>query len=159
MSITRTVFVLTFAVAAVSASAQKGGVDVNAVPNYGEVRLVSGFTPDPHVVSLVSGGNLNALNAGNGCRGFVTASPDVRLTYQAGSLPLIVSVASSSDTTLVVNAPDGTFHCDDDGGVNGLNPSIRFNRPLSGRYEIWVGSYRAGSNASARLHISEVRSQ
>ena len=75
------------------------------------------------------------------------------------SLPLIISVASSADTTLVVNAPDGSFYCDDDGGVNGSNPSVRFNNPQSGRYEIWVGTYRSGSPQAARLHISEVSSQ
>ena len=59
----------------------------------------------------------------------------------------------------MVNAPDGSWYCDDDGGVNGMNPSIRFNRPASGRYEIWVGTYGSATTQPAQLHISEVGSQ
>jgi hypothetical protein len=131
----------------------------NADPNYGTVTLSSGFTPDPRVVSVQAGGTIAASTIRSGCAGFITSAPDVRLRYEAGSLPLIISVAAGSDTTLVVNAPDGRFYCDDDGGVNGLNPSIRFNAPQSGRYEIWVGTYRSGQVQPSRLHISEVSSQ
>ena len=51
----------------------------------------------------------------------------MRLNYRAGSYPLIISVASRSDTTLVVNGPDGSWYCDDDGGNYGLNsgPALR----------------------------------
>jgi len=83
----------------------------------------------------------------------------VRLNYNAGSYPLIISVRSNADTTLVVNGPDGSWYCDDDGGNQGLNPSIRFNGPSSGRYEIWVGTYGNSSLQPAELHISEVYSQ
>lgn len=143
------------AAATLPASAQNTDVE----PNYGNFALESGFTPDPRVVSLRAGGSLAASRIRSDCRGFITDAPDVRLEYDAGSLPLIISVAAASDTTLVVNAPDGTWHCDDDGGVNGLNPSLRFNDPRGGRYEIWVGTYRAGVSQPARLHISELRSQ
>jgi hypothetical protein len=140
---------------AVPASAQ----NPNANPNYGTVTLRTGFTPDPRVVPLRAGGDIDASNAGSGCTGYVTSAPDVRLVYSAGSLPLIISVAAGSDTTLVVNGPDGRFYCDDDGGLGSLNPSIRFNNPRSGRYEIWVGTYRSGATEPARLHISELTSQ
>lgn len=143
-------------VAALPAAAQ----NFNARPNFGEVTLRTGFTPDPRVIPVVSGGSLPASNAAGGCRGFISNAPDVRLQFQAGSnLPLIISADSNEDTTLVINGPDGRWYCDDDGGVNGLNPSVRLNNPRSGRYEIWVGSYRSGVNARARLHISEIRSQ
>ncbi|MEA3029876.1 MAG: hypothetical protein QOJ53_2359 [Sphingomonadales bacterium] len=143
------------AAAAVPSSAQ----NTNADPNYGTVTLRTGFTPDPRVVSLRAGGDIDASNAGSGCSGFITNAPDVRLVYSGGSLPLIISVAASSDTTLVVNGPDGRFYCDDDGGVGGLNPSVRFSNPQSGRYEIWVGTYRSGATQAARLHLSELGSQ
>lgn len=133
--------------------------DANLQPNYGTVTLNTGFTPDPRVVPLQAGGDISAQRAGSNCSGFITSAPDVRLVYTAGSLPLIISVASGADTTLVVNAPDGTFLCDDDGGVNGANPSIRISNPQSGRYEIWVGTYRSGQPQAARLNISEVSSQ
>ena len=141
--------------AAVPASAQ----DFNATPNYGTVNLRTGFMPDPNVISVQSGGSLDAARISSGCAGFITSAPDVRLVYEAGSLPLILSVASRSDTTIVVNGPDGRWYCDDDGGVNGLNPAVRFAHPASGRYEIWVGTYGHAALQDARLHISEVSSQ
>jgi len=143
-------------VAVLPASAQ----NVNGRPNYGTVNLRTGFTPDPRVVALRSGGEINAESISPSCRGFISNAPDVRLNFTGGSsLPLILSVASRADTTLVVNAPDGRWYCDDDSGVNGLNPMVRFNRPLTGRYEIWVGTYGNSSLQPAQLHISELRSQ
>lgn len=133
--------------------------NTSAAPISGTVTLNSGFTPDPRVVSLRAGGTLSAGSVGDNCTGFITSAPDVRLVYSAGSLPLIISVASGSDTTLVINAPDGNWYCDDDGGVNGTNPALRFDNPTSGRYEIWVGTYRSGASQPARLNISEVSSQ
>ena len=143
------------AILAIPAAAQ----NINGRPNFGTVNLRSGFIPDPRIVPVVSGGNIAASRIRGDCRGFISASPDVRVVYANGRLPLIISVDSSADTTLVVNGPDGRYRCDDDGGVNGLNPSIRYDRPQAGRYEIWVGSYRSGENSRARVHISEVRSQ
>ena len=141
-------------VAATGALAQ----DTSLRANYGEVTLEAGFTPDPRVISLRAGGDISAQGAGSGCRGFITDAPDVRLFYEAGDYPLIISVDAGADTTLVVNGPDGSFYCDDDSG-EGTNPSVRLNDPRSGRYEIWVGTYRSGYSQPARLHISEVGSQ
>ncbi len=145
----------TMAVAA-PASAQPS---TSADPNFGTINLNAGFNNDPRVIRVVSGGATPASSVGSNCAGYVSRAPDVRLNYRSGSLPLIISADSSDDTTLIVNGPDGRWYCDDDGGVNGLNPSIRFNSPQSGRYEIWIGSYRQGQNSEARLHISEVSSQ
>jgi hypothetical protein len=133
--------------------------NINGVPNYGTVTLRSGFMPDPHVTSLRSGGNVDASSLSSDCRGFISATPDVRLVYSSGSLPLIISADARADTTLVVNAPDGSWYCDDDSGSRGLNPSLRFNNPSSGRYEIWVGTYGNSSFEPAQLHISEVESR
>lgn len=132
----------------------------SADPNYGTLTLSAGFNNDPRVVRVTSGGEIDASTIRSGCAGWVSRASDVRVVYSnAGSLPLIISANSSDDTTLVVNGPDGTWYCDDDGGVNGLNPSIRFNNPRNGRYEIWVGSYREGQNSAAQLHVSEISSQ
>jgi len=156
MSIKRTAAALAAcALAALPAAAQ----DFNAQPTYGTINLNAGFTPDPQVISLQSGGQINAERLSSSCRGFIANAPDVRLNYSAGSLPLILSVNANADTTLVVNAPDGSWYCDDDGGERGLNPSLRWNRPMSGRYEIWVGTYGNASLQPADLHVSELYSQ
>lgn len=155
MSIIRTLgFSVSLAVAALPAAAQ----DFNADPNYGEFSLAAGFTPDPQVIEVRSGGSLDAQTLSASCRGFISNAPDVRLHYDAGSFPLIISAASNADTTLVVNGPDGSWYCDDDSG-DGVNPMVRLNSPQSGRYEIWVGTYANASLQPAELHISEIGGQ
>lgn len=133
--------------------------DYRLNPIYGTVSLRGGFTPDPYVINLQSGGQNNAAyTIGGSCVGYVATAPDVRLHFQPGSLPLIISVNSGADTTLVINGPDGRWYCNDDGG-QGLNPSIRWNNPMPGQYDIWVGTYASSGNANAQLHISELYSQ
>jgi hypothetical protein len=158
MSFTRRCAVAAALALAVVAPAAAQNFDAD--PNYGTVELHTGFTPDPHVVAVRSGGEINAQTVSGSCQGFISDAPDVRLVFEAGSsLPLIISVAAAADTTLVVNAPDGRWYCDDDSGTTGLNPMVRFNNPQSGRYEIWVGTYGNASLQPAQLNISELYSQ
>jgi hypothetical protein len=133
--------------------------DTGAPATYREIELDAGFAGDPRVIPVQAGGTIDASRLGAPCTGFIARAPDVRLTYDAGSLPLIISVAAGSDTTLVVNAPDGRWYCDDDSGDAPLNPMVRFNAPASGRYEIWVGTFSNTATQPARLHISELTSQ
>lgn len=135
-----------------------GAVDPFEAANYGTVTLSAGFTPDPRRISMRAGGTIDAQNIASHCRGFVTRAPDVELSYSAGSLPLILSVESSSDTTLVVNGPDGRWYCDDDGGNGSLNPALHITNPMSGTYDVWVGTYSSGTSQPARLDISELYS-
>jgi hypothetical protein len=119
--------------------------------NYGEISLSAGFTPDPYAVNVQAGGSINAPS---GCSGSISEAPDFEVTYTAGSLPLIFRTQSNSDTTLIINGPDGRWYCDDDGGDN-LNAYIRFDKPSSGTYDIWVGTY-GGGITPATLYISEL---
>ena len=147
---------LWFGAALVAAAAPAPALtqDYNATPNYGVVTLRGGFPPDPHRVSLQSGGNVDAsARIDRRCLGFISNAPDLRVNYTAGSGPLVISVSASADTTLVVNAPDGRWHCNDDGPQTGTNPLLRFDRPASGRYEIWVGTYGSTALNPARLEI------
>lgn len=154
------ILVASAAIAAAFAGAASAQ-DYSLNPTYGTANLTTGFSPDPYAVNVQSGGSIDTSSSiGGSCRGFVAAAPDVRLNYSAGnSLPLIISAASSSDTTLVVNAPDGRWYCDDDSGQSGMNPMVRFNSPASGQYDIWVGTYGSASLAPAQLQISELYSQ
>lgn len=128
----------------------------SAQPTYGEVSLSAGFTPDPYTIDLAAGGRIDAAaELGQECPGFIADAPDFDLYYNAGSLPLIISIQADADTTLVVNAPDGRWFCDDDGGA-GVNPRLRFATPMSGLYDIWVGTYAPGRTEPARLRISEL---
>ena len=134
-------------------------IDWSLPANFGSVSLSGGFTPDPYRVDIISGGSHRASEVRSGCAGWVSAAPDFELSFTAGSLPLILSANSSSDTTILVNDPNGNWHCNDDGGNAGLNPALTFNNPASGTYDIWIGSYRQGENAQASLSISELFSE
>lgn len=136
--------------------------DFSLEPAYGAIDLVSGFTPDPHEVAISAGGSIDAsvLNQ-PGCVGSIARAPDFRVNWTSGSsgLPLIFSVASDADTTLVVNDAEGNWVCDDDGGNEGLNPSITFANPASGQYDIWVGTFSSGDLQPSTLNVSEVSSR
>ncbi|MCL4716192.1 MAG: peptidase S1 [Hyphomonadaceae bacterium] len=154
------IFAAGAAVAALATAGVAAAQNWSLNPAYGTVNLTAGFTPDPYVVNVASGGRNDASRTvSSSCRGFIAEAPDVRLNYRAGSYPLIISVASQSDTTLVVNGPDGSWYCDDDGGNYGLNPALRFGSPISGQYDIWIGTYGNASNQAAQLYISELDSQ
>lgn len=135
------------------ATAGSGYLDPTAAPSYGQVTLNAGFTPDPYLVDVVAGGDLDASSLGSGCAGGIASSPDFRVTYRAGSYPLSFAAISGADTTLVINGPDGQYHCDDDSGGDG-DPFITFSNPQSGVYDIWVGVYDGGT-ADAVLYVSE----
>jgi hypothetical protein len=148
------------------AGGQGGALDWSAEPTYGSTALRGGFTPDPYVVELAIGGSVDVSaalsgesigNAGDGrCRGHAASAPDYRLNFTPGSLPLIIRAISDADNTLVVNAPDGSWYCDDDSG-SGVNAEIRFDSPRSGQYDIWVGAYSSSrSYEDGRLEISEL---
>jgi hypothetical protein len=136
---------------------QGSGLDYSLPANFGSRSLRTGFTPDPVNIQLSAGGDLDASDYLDGCWGYVTAAPDYELTYTAGStFDLYLSATSTRDTVMIVNAPDGSWHCNDDGG-EGLNPAIMFENPQSGTYDIWVGTYSSSAGTPpAVLHISEL---
>ncbi|WP_417468775.1 peptidase S1 [Maricaulis sp.] len=125
---------------------------------FGSVNLRAGFTPDPFRVAITSGGAISASSISSGCRGWVANTMDYQVHYAAGSFNLSFSATSSSDTTLLIQAPNGSLYCDDDSG-NGLNPIVTIGNPVSGTYSVWVGSYQNGEYARATLSISELGRQ
>jgi hypothetical protein len=127
-----------------------------AQPIFGTANLRAGFTPDPWRQDLQAGGGDNASDSvGGQCRGYINnAAPDVDLNYTAGSLPLYFRVASNADTTLLVLDPNGNWHCNDDS--IGLDPVVHIQRPASGNYNIWVGTFSSGALQQAQLRISEL---
>lgn len=131
--------------------------DYNATPNYGEVRLTAGFTPDPYLQVIRAGGSYAASNLSSECRGYVTQAPDVRLYWDGkGSLPIKISAIANADTTIIVNGPGGEWYCDDDSGDDN-NPSVQLSA-VPGRYEIWIGTYSATEFKQTVLSISELHS-
>jgi hypothetical protein len=140
---------------AAPAAAQTFSADASGV--FGQINLQSGFTPDPHL-TLPAGGAINARSIDPTCTGMIADRALYSLNYIAAAgnhAPLVISATSHSDTTLVIRAPDGTWHCDDDSGGD-FNPSVRFETPHTGRYQIWVGVFSSESGTpDANLRISE----
>ena len=129
--------------------------DFPAEALYDNVSLVTGFTPDPYLVSIVAGGDSAASDElGAACAGNVNSKrPDVVLNYTAGpNFGLYLYAEAAEDTTLILLGPDG-WYCDDDSHGD-LNPGVSLERPLSGDYLIWVGTFDGGV-ADAELGISE----
>jgi hypothetical protein len=129
--------------------------DASRRATHGEISLRAGFTPDPYVVNVRAGGNINAQRLGGECAGFIANAPSFQLEYNAGNYDLTFLSESSADTVLVINGPDGSWHCDDDGG-DGRNARVVFNNPSSGYYDVWVGNYRRGGAVPARLLVTEL---
>ena len=86
----------------------------------------------------------------------MTKAPDFKLSYTAGNFPLTIHVESEADTTLLINLPDGTWVANDDQAPGNLNPLLKFAKPMSGRYDIWVGTF-GKENAKATLKITELK--
>lgn len=135
-------------------------INWQAPATYETVRLTSGFPNDPYNVNVTAGGPISSqAELGAACPGYVASAPDVDLYWTAGSgsLPLVISATSQVDTTLVVRTPSGEWLCEDDGGFEGFNPGMRIDNPMSGLYDIWVGTYGT-QPAPAVLSISELSS-
>jgi len=120
-------------------------------PTFGEVKLKAGFLPDPFTKDLIAGGSIETKLGG--VKAKVADAPDFKLYYTAGNFPLTIRVDSKADTTLLINLPDGTWAADDDSG-GFPNPRLHFKTPQSGRYDIWVGTYKGGL-PKAKLIITE----
>lgn len=130
-------------------------VNVMGTPAYGTYNLTSGFTPDPTMMSVVAGGTVSSSSLPNCFAGNIASVPDVRVNYTAGSYPLRFFVdAPGTDTTIAVNAPDGTWHCNDD--FSGLNPAVDFGAPQSGQYDVFVGTYSSGDFPTVNLSVTEL---
>lgn len=144
------------------AGAQQSQLATNSnSANFGVHALRAGFTPDPKVINVRSGGSINASSIGlpSGCNGYVTRQPDAVINYTgrpATSL-LRLYVLAAGDTTLVVNDGAGNWHCNDDSS-GGRNPQVDIANPPAGHYDIWVGSYQSGQQIAGTLNITELTS-
>jgi hypothetical protein len=119
-------------------------------PAFGSATLKAGFIPDPFVKNLSAGGPIQTKLGG--VEAHVAKAPSFKLHYTAGSYPLTIHVESEAETTLLINLPDGAWVANRQkkGG-----PGLRFEKPQSGRYDIWVGAV-GKDNAPAVLKITEL---
>lgn len=131
-------------------------------PTFGEVALITNFQPDPHRTTLAAGGGIRGDFSdpvtGDTCRGFFADAPDLSLQFTAGDFgfPLSFYVEAGADTVMLIHTPDGQWRCNDD--TVDLNPAINFDTPLSGKYNIWIGTYEdvAPNYPTADVLITEL---
>jgi hypothetical protein len=128
------VFFATFSLIPAALQAQ----NILADPSFGSVTLTAGFAPDPQIKTISAGGSTSFAS----CGGYFAADPDFNLNYTSGEYDLSIFAKSAVDTTLAVNAPDGSWLCSDDSSSLGnSNPGLLIDNPGTGLYNIWVGVY------------------
>jgi predicted Ser/Thr protein kinase len=136
--------------------------DLSLAPTFGTESASSGFAPDPKTIPITSGGPIDAsyLDA-SGCRGYGAQAPDFRLQWdgEGGLLRFFfLPDEDGADTGLAVNAPDASWHCNDD-SYGALNPTVEFTSASSGQYDIWVTTFGSPDEfIDGTLHITELSS-
>ena len=116
-------------------------VDPGAEPAYVTINLEAGFVLDPFVVSVNGGGDVDVSVLGGDCVGFVNLNPTVKLEWTGEADFIEAFFFTDHDPVLVIQTPDGEFHCNDDANSLVLDPVIQIDNPQPGRYAVWVGSY------------------
>ena len=124
-----------------------------AQPLDGKLNL----TDLPYQQELTGGGEIGSFSLDHDnhlCTGFVSAAPTFRFEWASDVDPLVVFFEGDIDASLMLVAPDGTFHCDDDyHGTDNLNPWLSLT-PMNGTYNLWVGSFVPEVTATGMLTIT-----
>jgi heat shock protein HslJ len=111
----------------------------------------------PYTQELTAGGQIGAFDLDQAnplCTGFISAAPTFSFEWTGDAAKVAMFFESNLDTTLVVQAPDGSFHCDDDThGSENLNPWLQLTVD-KGVYRVWVGSFSPDVQASGVLTIT-----
>lgn len=151
----------TFLLVTAMAPAIGAAQDVSRDAYFGEISLSAGFDDDPRIIEMVAGGSVNLIESTQfDCNGFVSEAPDYQIDYSTGNTTFELSffAVSEVDTILLINTPDGKWHCNDDYGEGfGLAAGITFEQPLAGIYDIWVGVYdQSDAFSKTELYITEL---
>ena len=145
-------FVIAFAFVSAPSFAQ----DWSADPAYGQDYRNAPFSRDPAEVQIMAGGTIAAESSlGQQCSGFIANAPDFNFVLATDDVAtLAITAVSASDVSLVVNAPDGHWYCDNNSG-GGTNAALVFGDAADGAYNIWVGT-AVRELAPTRLTISDL---
>lgn len=105
---------------------------------------------------VMAGGSLDLAQCGAESisgMGYVEAAPDFELdyTHDPANGDLEFRLDSECDSVLLVNDPLGIWYFDDDSNGN-QDAKIRLGNPVSGNYDLWIGSLSA-SGCSAQLTL------
>lgn len=120
------------------------------------VDLRGGFILDPYVLPVIGAGDVAASDVLEGCNGFVNAEPNVVVNWTGEAERLAFFGYSDSDPVLMVQLPDGSFVCNDDAGLNTVDPLVVIEDPAEGAYQIHFGTARAGQPALGFLGVTSI---
>jgi heat shock protein HslJ len=142
------------------ANSETISLDVLEIDSPDAVEPAGGsLTPEdlPYQQELTGGGEIGAFNLDHEnqlCTGFISAAPTFRFEWSGDLDQFQLFFESNVDTTLKVLDPEGSFHCDDDyHGSENLNPWLALP-PITGTYNVWVGSFAPDVQASGTLTIT-----
>lgn len=146
---TRSLFsgLLGLALAVVLAMPAQAQPSRDATPQIGPVQATAAGA----AADIEAGGTDRNAIRGSGCSGYINNGAPVATVQNSASGPLSIYVTSGTDTTLLVAAPDGEWHCSDD--ANESNPAVTIQNAAPGSYTVWVGTFSPGSaGAAAKLY-------
>jgi pectate lyase len=126
-----------------------GTLTLNSTKTVGTLNgTTGGSTSLPAITS-------NADRDNNKCLGFGDPTPDHILVLQQKVQDLTLQVSSDdSDTTLVVQGPDGVVRCADN-IVSRKPVAIRDTEWQAGSYQIWVGTINPGVRRNYTLTVRQ----
>jgi hypothetical protein len=135
---------------AASANAQDsnfGSFSLNAKTNGATVEGTTGGSTSLSAITS------NLDRDDNQCFGFGDPKPDHILTLNKSLDRLKLWVDSrGQDTTLVIQAPDGSFLCADDFG-NGKDAGLESSTWKPGKYKFWIGTVTPGRRHNYQLNV------
>ena len=139
-----------------------------SLPANQTASLTGGFVPDPSTFNISSGGlistaylNTDPQHQSGDCTGFAVQAPDFELTYTSGPFTLLrfwwKSNDGTGDAVLIINGPNGRWYCNDD-SFGTLHPTVDFNNPASGTYDVYVATRASGGGKLGVLSVTELSS-
>jgi len=134
----------------VDAAGTGEALDPFSDPNYGQLDLAAGFRNDPATIEGIAGGpnDISTTMPQIGCFGHFSTAPDFRVQWTGSTQGLRMffeATEEGEDSVILINTPDGQWLCNDDAHEYSVNPMLDLNGYGEGQYDIWVGSYNAGS--------------
>lgn len=119
---------------------------------YGLVQ-VGPVADEPLSIEVQAGGSSPASSYAPGCAGNIQSDEaDIFVDVLPGLSALSLYAMSEVDLTLVVVAPDGVVHCDDD--TRGTDPAVRLSEPTPGVYAVWIGLWGSQERSDAMFFVT-----
>lgn len=115
-----------------------------------QLTLSEAQLADPYTINTGAGGTISLANCGY-AGGYVTAAPQVSITFTDTRGPVQISTYSSCDTVLLARTPDGHWWYNDDTGESLLSWLMADVTP--GRMDVWVGTFN-GNQCDAHLTLN-----